>query len=288
MCVSDALLCEAPGNTTTRRQDFAVDVSNMEFMRLSTIKTDDRVHQPWMVCSRAPRVISASSSVKAVKMNNLSRVPPIVDGFIASNDALIAASHLHHLGRLFINKGPRQDYGQKPRLFDRLAFVSIQSARLTGTRPVWRWTVCRILAHAVWRLITDYREYRPLVSSVRVRRQGTGVSGSSSASDSGSGSGSGSLRASLPSIFLPFRHTTTPRRSDPVDGNDMDEDDYEGRTYRRWRGGRWSRRQLKIVSSMNRRILMYRNVCKRPFYTPVLAKLNRYYQMYPQASKSAW
>jgi hypothetical protein len=82
----------------------------------------------------------------------------------------------------------------------------------------------------VWRLITDYREYRPLVSSVRVRRQRTGVSG----------------LPVLPTLDLdpnPVLYVHLPSvppivyddatKSDPVDGNDMDEDDYEGRTYRR-------------------------------------------------------
>jgi hypothetical protein len=144
----------------------------MEFMRLSTIKTDDRVGSTLNGLFSSAQSDISKFFRKTVKMNNLSReFLPIVDGFIASNDALIAASHLHHLGRLFFIQQGLAKTMARSLVYLTVAFVSIQSARLTGTGPVWRWTVCRILAHAVWRLITDYREYRPLVSSVRVRRQ---------------------------------------------------------------------------------------------------------------------
>jgi hypothetical protein len=72
--VLDALLCEAPGSTTTRRQEFRGGrINNMEFMRLSPSRL--------MIASGSTLnglFSSAQSDIgkffrKTVKMNNLSR-----------------------------------------------------------------------------------------------------------------------------------------------------------------------------------------------------------------------
>jgi hypothetical protein len=235
MCVIRRSALRSAGKHDYKDKSFAVDVSNnpMEFMRLSTIKTDDRVR-----LNLNGLFSSAQSDIgkffrKAVKdEQSFKGTTELSMEFIASNDALIAASHLHHLGRLFINKATiDKTMARSLVLFDRLAFVSIQSARLTGdeTGLAMDESVAFLRMHGVE---VDYRlqrEYRPLVSSVRVRRQRTGVSGSSSASDSGSGSRSGSLRASTPVDLppIPIVYDDATEVEDPVDGNDMDEDDYE-------------------------------------------------------------